>query len=376
MICPCPFVLDGWLPPADHGTHVAHTLANPRDTLMIGFVVRTLAIAASVTLTVVATPVQEPLEPRLPYDRTNHVWYDNDFANDYIDWYVMTNASAGDIVLRGITTTHILPEQFDWLLEERARVIANGRSSGFRRIPEALPGASRAMVEPASGQIEETVAVTSAGIASLVWAAHATYAETGKPLVVCVGGPLTTIANAYLTDPSIAEKMIVVFVDNYDKVLGGYNGQSDPWAANIVLQRMRLVYFPIYPRDTLGAIPRVSKSWIAEHLPVSAGRDHLLSLKLDIINGDDGDADGMSVISVLAQRYAQAVKRVSFGGWQEVGPWETRRRVPALKDDELGTALMVTDADPHLASAEYHRALLNWGRDTEVALAGDERQRR
>jgi hypothetical protein len=292
----------------------------------------------------------------LPYDSSNHVWYDNDFGNDYIDWYLMAIASSG-VVLRGMTTTSSETSIFITLLGTRARIVTDGRASGFRNIPDTLPGADRALVAPASGRIEDTPHIPSAGTVALIAAAHRAVAETGKPLVVCVGGPLTAVAAAYLRDPTIAGKVIVAFVDNYESYLGGYNGYSDPWAAYIVLERLPLVYFPVFPDDGREAIPRLSKSWIADRMPPSPAREHMLSLELDVINDADGDADGMSAVSLVANHYVRAVKRASFGGWLDVG---LPRHVPALRDDPNGTALVVTRADALAAAVEYQRAFLSW----------------
>jgi inosine-uridine nucleoside N-ribohydrolase len=295
----------------------------------------------------------------LPYDSSNHVWYDNDFAVDYIDWYLMVVASAGNLKLRGIATTTSETQYFDDIVAQRARVIANGRSSGFRNIPDPLPGAPHALVPPASGVIGATEPVVSAGIVGLVAAAHRAFTETGKPLVVVAGGPLTAVASAYLRDPTIASKVIVAFIDNYDSYIGGYNGQSDPWAAYIVLERLALVYFPAYPGDVTGPFPRLSKTWIANNLPPSAAREHMLALELDVINEPDGDADGMTAVSVVANNYVRAVKRVSFGGWLDVGTDGVPRRVPIFRDDRNGRALVVTQADEATATSEYQRAFLN-----------------
>jgi hypothetical protein len=51
--------------------------------------------------------------------------------------------------------------------------------------------------------------------------------------LVFVGGSCTTVATAYLTDPSIAERMIVFQIDG-----GSYNG-SDQWAWKIAMERCR-----------------------------------------------------------------------------------------------------------------------------------------
>ena len=73
------------------------------------------------------------------------------------------------------------------------------------------------------------------------------------------------------------------------------------------------------PDNALAPIPRLSKEWIQNVLPPSPARDHSLALKLDVLNDSDGDADGMTAISLLAPHYAHAVRRVSFSGW--LGTW-------------------------------------------------------
>jgi len=311
-------------------------------------------LAICVAMSAVRSDAQSGL---LPYDQSNQVWYDNDFSNDYTDWYLMAVASSDGLVLRGITTTSSEPAYFNELAG-RSRVVANGLASGFRHVPEPLPGADRALNPPASGSIEDTAPVVSAGTVALVAAAHQAYAETGKPLVVCVGGPLTSVASAYLLDPTIAGKVIVTFIDNFDSYLGGYNGSMDPWAAYVVLQRLQLVYFPAFPNNAMAPIPRLNKEWILNVLPPSPARDHMYSLQLDVLNDSDGDADGMTTVSLLAPYYVRAVRRVSFGGWQDAGG--AHHPVPALQEDANGTAIVVTQSDGEAAAAEYQRAFLNW----------------
>jgi hypothetical protein len=296
----------------------------------------------------------------LPYDQSNHVWYDNDFTSDYMDWYVMAVASSDGVVLRGITTTTSESGLFDELAAGRSRIVADGLASGFRNVPTPLPGADRALDRPGSRSIEDTAPVVTAGTLALIEAAHQAYAETGRPLVVCVGGPLTSVASAYLSDPTIAEKVIVAFVDNYDTLFGGYNGGSDPWAAYIALQRLPLVYFPIYPDNALAHIPRLAREWILNVLPPSPARDHMSSLQLDVINESDGDADGMSAVSMLVPYYVRAVRRVSFGGWSDAEGPDASIQLPTLREDGNGTALVVTQLDEVAAGLEYQRAFLNW----------------
>ena len=95
-------------------------------------------------------------------------------------------------------------------------------------------------------------------------------------------------------------------------------------------------------------MPRLSKTWIEGHLPPSAARNHMLSLDLDVVNGSDGDADGMSAVSLMVKNYGRAVKRVSFGGWQDVGEHGVPRHVPILEVDSKGTILSSLTLMPQL----------------------------
>ena len=142
--------------------------------------------------------------------------------------------------------------------------------------------------------------------------------------------------------------------------LEGITGRAIPGLRYIVLERLPLVYFPVYPNDEIGPIPRLSKTWIADHLPPSPARDHMLSLELDVVNESDGDADGMSAVSIVASHYVRAVKRVSFGGWMDVGEAVHLAMCRVLRDDPNGTALVVTQADALTAAVEYQRAFLSW----------------
>ena len=77
-------------------------------------------------------------------------------------------------------------------------------------------------------------------------AAHAEYiyaaiealkASADRPLLVISGGPLTTVANALLTNPEIAPNLVVF---NLTVSSHGYNGK-DVWSPYVVAKRTRLV---------------------------------------------------------------------------------------------------------------------------------------
>jgi hypothetical protein len=101
-------------------------------------------------------------ERLLPYDRGNPVFFDNDFANDYVDWYLMAAASAGELRYRGISTSssvapfnRTLPK--DYFLErcvgDRARIVQIGRRCGVGNVPNPVAGPLGYLVEPGSGTL-------------------------------------------------------------------------------------------------------------------------------------------------------------------------------------------------------------------------------
>jgi hypothetical protein len=187
-------------------------------------------------------PVHRVVEGRLFLEGVaadNPVIYDNDFWTDIPDAaYALARASLGELELRGLVITRCT---FGWergyvhTLEqseaECRRLLDAARRSGLRGIPDPVIGAREALRRPASGRVEDTAFEPSEGSRLIV--AEARRARPDKPLLVFVGGSCTTVATAYLSDPSIADRVIVFQVDG-----GGYNG-SDGWAWQIAQTRLR-----------------------------------------------------------------------------------------------------------------------------------------
>lgn len=67
--------------------------------------------------------------------------YDNDWAIDYVDWYLMAIASAGDIMYVGISTSSSVPpynrhiKDLSVQMENRQKIVRIGQNSGFRNVP-------------------------------------------------------------------------------------------------------------------------------------------------------------------------------------------------------------------------------------------------
>ena len=291
----------------------------------------------------------------LPYDNTNPIMYDNDWTNDYVDWYLMALASAGDISYIGISTSssvapynrHMAAKDYAEQVAKRQEIVRRGRNSGFRHVPDPVPGTKGNLIKPASGRIEDTKPLDSPGSRQIIEQAHK--ATPAKPLVVCVGGPLTAVADAYVLDNSIADKFVVAWFDNHNKGMTGYNGWSDAWAAYIVLEKLRLVQFTVESRP----FPHVPKSRLRT-LPDTEAREYMLAIKPDVV-APEGDADGPPAISLMRPDYVRSAKRVSFGGWFTWGGHE----MPVFKDDPNGRAIVVVGVDRRVATEEWWRAMRN-----------------
>lgn len=172
----------------------------------------------------------------------NPIIYDNDWWFDVFDNnYLWSRASLGRVDLRGnIVSRDMWEWQKGYLysmeksVKDAEKALKLARDSGLKNIPDLTLGSDRVLERPASGKIEDTVAHPTAGSRLIV--AEAKKASPEKPLLVIAGGPLTTVANALLTNPEIAPNLVVFNLT----VNGGYNGK-DGWSPFIVAKKTRYV---------------------------------------------------------------------------------------------------------------------------------------
>lgn len=171
----------------------------------------------------------------------NPIIYDNDWWTDVPDAaYIWAKASLGKCDLRGNIITRCT---FDWAkgyahsideqIKDCAKLVKAAKASGLRNVPDPVWGARVAIQKPGSGKVIDTKFVKTPGSRLIV--AEARKASVKKPLLILCGGSCTTVATAYLSDPSIADKVIVFQIDG-----GGYNG-SDRWAWEITMKKFRFV---------------------------------------------------------------------------------------------------------------------------------------
>ena len=246
------------------------------------------------------------------------VVYDNDWLRDTNDdEYLFAKAHLGRAKLRGLILT-----KDEWDSGKQYKVkdglddfnanLAIALRSGLRNVPDVTIGADRLLARPGSGKVEDARPVVSAGSDLIV--REARRASPEKPLVVIVGGPLCTVANAYLADPSIADRMVVMMTD-----IDGYNG-SDPWANYVVATRCKVVNFgasplwwpqrPEPPVMPPGRFDKLPDTELTREMKGVAKRFLDRSTRKEKPDRDDGFADGAGTFLLYRPESWKGVKKV------------------------------------------------------------------
>lgn len=178
-------------------------------------------------------------------DATNPVIYDNDLIVDTPDiFYLWLKAHKGQVNLVGNINTRDMYNQpnyqysHDDTFVQWVNLYNKAQASNLQNIPAPVKGTSIALVKPASGVIEQTQYTNSVGSDLIIAEAHK--ASAAKPLVIFVGGNVSSIANAYLKDNSIADKVIVLHIAGYRYNSATYN-TTDFWSSYVVMKRFRYV---------------------------------------------------------------------------------------------------------------------------------------
>ncbi|MDB5104360.1 MAG: hypothetical protein JWP91_2049 [Fibrobacteres bacterium] len=165
------------------------------------------------------------------------VIYDNDrFDNTADDEFLWALASQGRVDLRGQILPGVAaadPDSFRSYHRNSLRELRLARQAGMRNLPEPLPGAFGRLSLPPSGRWEDIQPLPSPGSALI--AAEAAKASPDRPLLFLAGGPMTTLASAILSDPSIAERILVFATFNFNRP------EEDSLAVFVVAKSCRLV---------------------------------------------------------------------------------------------------------------------------------------
>jgi hypothetical protein len=290
----------------------------------------------------------------LPVDERNPVILSNDSPGD--NWqglYAVLFANSGGPALAGI----IINESLYWPdLDGNSagwrNLVTAARASGLRNIPDPIASVGRPLVRPSDGNLDATVANRSEG-ARLIVEASTRLSLPYRPLVVVTGGRLTDVADAYLIDKSVVDRVVVVASLGSTSTTGGTmgapNGELDPWADWIVAQRFRFVQVSAYYDQTGDVLSSQLPSLPQNPL----GR--LIASQQPNIRNLATAADQVSILAVALPEFVVAVQRVS----QDPAASFDATTGPALLPDVNGPAWLVTSSDGALATARLWQLLLD-----------------
>ena len=208
------------------------------------------------------------LRGSLPVDERNPVILINDsWSDNWSPEYAALLANNGGPRLAGIlvNATQYWPD-LEANLAGWRDFVSTAREAGLRGIPEPIASAGRQLIVPPDRRIESTKPNNSAG-AQLILRKSKELSLPGQPLVILSCSQLTDIADAYLLDPTVVDRAVVVAqLGSYSEPKGpmtGPNGDLDPWADWIVAQYFNYVQISVYydqsadvTADDLAGLPK------------------------------------------------------------------------------------------------------------------------
>ncbi len=288
----------------------------------------------------------------LPVDERNPIVLMNDNAFD--NWqgeYAILFANGGGPNLVGIVvnTSGPWPDINANVAGWRAMVAA-ARGGGLRNVPDPIASIGPPLTRPGDGQFASTPPNRSEGARAILDAA-ARLSLPYRPLVVVTGGRLTDVADAYLMDPTITDRVVVVSslgtATSSGAAMGAPNGEMDPWADAIVTARYRFVQVSAF-YDQLSDVPG---SRVPE-LPSNPFGDWIAAKQPNIWNLPQS-ADQVAVMAVGTPTFAVAVERVSVAALVARGATTG----PDLVADPNGPAWLVTQSTSVVAVQRFWQIL-------------------
>lgn len=213
----------------------------------------------------------------LPIDERSPMVVVNDGALDnwQVEYAALLAATERAELLAVVVNTNMEYPSIETNVGEFRKLIAAARDSGMRHLPDPTESVAPALVRPPSGRIEDTAGNRSPG-ARLIVQAAAERGTRAHPLAIVTGGALTDVADAYLLDPTLPERSVVVAALGQTEGTGANlfdpNGGRDHWATWIVTTRMRYVQVNGYydqskdvPEERVAELPaNAFGAWMAE----------------------------------------------------------------------------------------------------------------
>jgi hypothetical protein len=290
----------------------------------------------------------------LPVDSRNPVIIDGDgWSDNWMGEYTALLANNGGPPVVGIiaNSTRYWPNAAanatGWM-----NLVTAARDSGLHNLPDVTMSAGAPMARPANGQVDSTRPNGSAG-ARLIVDLSRQLSLPRRPVVVLGVAPLTNLADAYLLDPTVVDRVVVVAaLGSYaapNGIMNGPNGDLDAWANWIVAQKFRYVQVSAY-YDQLGdvaptQVPNLPQTplgkWMADKLP-------------DLFDIPQA-SDQITVLSVALPAFARTVRRASA----DTSVTFDSMQGPPLVPNDNGNVWIVTQIAAPLAAACLWQMLLD-----------------
>ena len=297
-------------------------------------------------------PMMAYSQVNLPLLKGNSVIYDNDDHRDvYTDEYLLALSSIGEIDLMAMITTYSAKEYDEFVLG-REQILKLAKDSGLKNLPQLFSGTNNKLERPKNNLIEDTKRLEIDASYFIVELANRS--EDSKPIVVICGGQLTSIANAYLIDTTIVDRIIVMGVFGADKI--DYNAGLDSWAWTIVLSKFRVLAIPIGSSNNRGIVymkpPKVPKEKIKSDLNQKIPLFQWMYDKKHPSNWlpNEGDYDGHPAILITRPDYVTEIKKFRVDNIDSQG-------IPVLIDDITGNIIQAEDANQNIATQEFWRVM-------------------
>lgn len=289
----------------------------------------------------------------LPVDSRNPIVLLNDGA--YENWfgeYAVLLANGGGSPLAGI----VVNANADWPdLQTNVggyqALVTAARASGLQNLPDPIGSAEVALVKPASGVIDDTQPNRSTGASFIVDASNR-LALPHRPLVIATGGALTDVADAYLIDHTVTQRVVIVaslgmVTSDGGGGMGIPNGDRDPWADFIVVSRFTYVQVSAW-YDQLTDVPMASLN----DLPKNDLGNWIAAKQPNLWQWSPA-SDQVAVLAVGLPGFATTVQRVAAPASLTVGSTNG----PDLAANASGSGWLVTACDGAAATAQFWHVL-------------------
>jgi hypothetical protein len=291
---------------------------------------------------------------KLPVDERNPVILDNDNSTDNWsgEFAALLAHSGGNPIVGIIASASKYFGDANANAVGFGKLVAAARASGLKNLPDVTTSAGLPLVRPDDGIIDHTTANNAAG-AQLIVSLSRELATPTRPVVVIACLPLTNLADAYLIDHSVVDRVVAVAplgeVGSPNAAMNGPNGDLDPWADWIVAQKYRYVQVSAYYDQSgdvmMDDLPRLPNnalgSWMKDKQP-----------KLYTI---PQASDQIAVLAVALPAFATTVQRSS----PDTSAAYDGMQGPPLQPDDAGNTWVVTKIDAPLAATRLWEMLGN-----------------